>query len=67
MRDHSTDDAKVRQGANRAGPTPPGDESLTHFFARAGLGDIEIRRIEARARDEAELLGVTAIVNPFAG
>jgi hypothetical protein len=57
MRDHSSHDAKVDQGANRARLIPPGDEPLTNFFARAGLGDIEIRRIEATARDEAELLG----------
>lgn len=30
-------------------------EPLTSFFARAGLDDIEIRRIEGAMRDEGEL------------
>jgi len=30
-------------------------EPLTSFFARAGLEDIEVERVEAAARDEGEL------------
>ena len=52
MCDRSNNDAKDRQLPARQ--TSPGAEPLTHFFARAGLGDIDIQRVKAAARDEGE-------------
>jgi hypothetical protein len=54
MRGPSGDDANNPKSLPPARETSPSAEPLTRFFARAGLGDVDIERVEAAARDEAE-------------
>jgi len=55
MRDPPSDDANDPQRLPPAQQTSPSAEPLTRFFARAGLADVDVERVEAAARDDAEL------------
>lgn len=44
----------TRKVQTEPGKIPPDAEPLTRFFARAGLGDIDIQSVKAAARDVDE-------------